>query len=145
METLDIKELKGKTLLYIRVDNELDEILFTCSDGTQYKLYHERDCCESVIIDDINGDINDLINSPILIAEEVNNNDFIKNFEESFKLEEGKNPDYEWNFKDEFGESKPESYTWTFYKLATIKGYVDIRWFGCSNGYYSESVDFVKL
>lgn len=145
METLDIKELKGKTLLYIRVDNELDEILFTCSDGTQYKLYHESDCCESVIIDDINGDINDLINSPILIAEEVNNNDFIKNFEESFKLEEGKNPDYEWNFKNEFGESKPESYTWTFYKLATIKGYVDIRWFGYSNGYYSESVDFVKL
>ena len=141
---MDISELIGKTLLYIHVDNELDEILFTCKDGTQYKMYHDQDCCEHVCIDDINGDINDLIGSKILMAEEVSNNDFVEHFENSFKLEYGLK-DYNWNYINEHGESKPESYTWTFYKLATIKGYVDIRWYGVSNGYYSESIDFIKL
>ena len=118
------EELHGKTLTDISVAEEDNVIIFVCSDGSRYELYHDQDCCESVTIDDICGELSDLLNSPILLAEEVSCSDI--------------NPD---------GLSKEyqDSFTWTFYKLATIKGYVTIRWYGESNGYYSESVDFIKL
>lgn len=139
---VEFSELKGKVLSKIeKIDNE--ELIFHLETGEKYKLYHSQDCCENVSIEDINGDLEDLIGTPILLAEEVNSEEFQKNFEESFKLEEGEE-DYEWNYKNEKGESKPESCTWTFYKLATKNGYVDIRWYGESNGYYSEGVDFKK-
>lgn len=100
-----------------------DQLTFTCAEG-DFVLYHSQDCCESVRIEDITGDLQDLIGSPILMAEESI----------SSETPEGHKHEYE-----------PESQTWTFYKLATIKGYVDIRWLGTSNGYYSESVDIQFL
>lgn len=115
------KELLGKTLEKIeRVGDE--ELHFFCTDGSHYKMYHEQDCCESVTIEDIVGNLNDLIGKPLTMAEEVSNSD------------------------DPVGEEYfPESYTWTYYKLATVGAYVTIRWFGESNGYYSEAVDFVRV
>ncbi len=135
----EIKDLVGKTLSGIKING--DELIFIVNDGTEYKMYHAQDCCESVSIDDINGDLNDLIGTPILLAEEASNDDFEHAFKRKFKKQ--KEDDY--CKEDDEGNYEPESYTWTFYKLATIKGYVDIRWFGESNGYYSESVDFIKV
>ena len=112
-------DLLGKTL--IKVENlEDEEIRFHADDGTVYRLWHMQDCCESVTVEDIIGELGDLIGSPILLAEEVES--------------EENPPDVKKEWQD--------SFTWTFYKLATAKGYVTIRWYGESNGYYSESVDF---
>ena len=115
-------ELLGKVISEIHADN--DSIDFRCEDGTYYRMFHYQDCCESVSIEDINGDLEDLIGSPILQAEEETSNE---------------------NPEDYVKEDYQESFTWTFYKLATIKGYVTIRWYGSSNGYYSESVDLYKI
>ena len=87
------------------------------------KLYHEQDCVESVTIDDIVGDLDDLVEEPILLAEEVTSNENPAGVSLQFQ----------------------DSFTWTFYKFATRKGYVDIRWYGKSNGCYSEAVHFEKI
>ena len=109
------EDLKGKTLTAIEVREDDDEILFAAADGSLSKLWHIQGCCESVYIEDIVGDLVDLIGEPLLLAEEVDG---------------------------ETGEVGGGTYTWTFYKLATINGSVTIRWYGISNGYYSESVTF---
>ena len=114
-------ELLGRTLYKVTSDDS--EMRLYLSDTNYVVFYHQQDCCESVYIEDICGDLEDLVGEPLLIAEEVSD----------VAYEEANSPEYS------------ESHTWTFYKFATRKGYVDIRWYGSSNGYYSESVDFVKV
>lgn len=119
---MNFSELSGKTLS--NVENRDDEaIVFTTTDGEGYELYHPQDCCESVTVEDICGDLDDLIGSPLVEAEEAVSD---------------KNPE---------GVEKecPESFTWTFYKLRTAKGCVTIRWYGKSNGHYAESVCFRRV
>ena len=119
--------LLGKTLSKAehvkRYEGTTDEILFTLSTGEQYRFHHDQDCCEQVCIEDICGDLQDLVGSPLLQAEEVTSNE---------------NP-------SDIVKTCQDSFTWTFYRFATAKGFVVIRWYGESNGYYSESVTFSKV
>ena len=125
---VDVNVLLGRTLTSIEPRNYCDVLTFTCDDGVAYEMYHSQDCCESVTIEDICGELDDLIGAPILMAEEA--------FSRHNITPDGapiSTPQYQ-----------DDSFTWTFYKFATIKGYVTIRWHGTSNGYYSESVNFVQ-
>lgn len=137
-----ISQIIGKVITNINRSDE--ELVFHCSDGEIFKMFHERDCCESVLIEDITGDLDDLIGTPILKATEDCSNDDNIPVNVIDKL-----PDTHVASlvaKKIIGESQDaESQTWTFYNLATIKGYVTIRWYGTSNGYYSESVSFLKM
>lgn len=129
------EDLQGKTL--VKAERVGDDVMrFVTSDGDVFELYHEQSCCESVVIDEVAGDLSDLVGSPILLAEEATSNDDPQDVADRKAAEKAKNPDYyDWT----------DSQTWTFYKLRTLHGSVDIRWHGSSNGYYSESVDFRKV
>lgn len=104
-------------MIFVQIDRSEDEVLFIARSGRQFCMSHDQDCCERVSVEEIVGDLDDLIGTPILRAEERSQED----------------PDAD------------ESGTWTFYEFATIKGSVTIRWYGSSNGYYSESVSFEEV
>ena len=109
---ISFSDLEGETI--VKVDESEEEIIFTTAEGQRIRMYHEQDCCESVTVEDVCGDWEDIINYQIYEADESTN--------------EG---------SSNWGESE----TWTFYRLRTNHGGVTIRWYGTSNGYYSESVN----
>jgi hypothetical protein len=119
-----IEEMVGKTFTSVVCDRTFDTITFIVNDHEQYQLNHNQDCCESVRIEDICGDLADLENSPIVQAEESSNSE---------ERQQGNTI------------ATDNSFTWTFYRIATVKGLVVIRWLGESNGYYGEQVDFCRL
>ncbi len=117
------EDLVGQTLA--RIEGKVgDEVMtFVTTEGRTFRMEHCQDCCENVAIEDICGDIEDLVNSPVVRASE----------DTSEGNPEGVSPEYQ------------DSFTWTFYNIATAKGHVTIRWYGESNGYYSETVDFEEV
>ena len=112
-----ITDMIGKVFDSIGISQDKTEILFVCDEGL-YKMYHEQSCCEYVVIESIVGNMDDLLYVKLMGAEEI--------------INVGEPEDH-------------QSSTYTFYKFRTTKGYVDIRWIGTSNGYYSEGVSFVKV
>ena len=94
-----------------------DEYFQVRTDDCVYAFYHEYDCCEDVWLTQVDGISDKIIGSRIVMAEEV--------VDEKYT---------------EYGHV-----TWTFYKIGTTKGMIDFRFQGESNGYYSESVDLIKI
>lgn len=149
----EFASLKGKTIKRIDgLEKYSETVTFKLTDGTTWILKYYQDCCASCSVEDVVGDVEDLIGTPILLAEEVQSQ------EPSEEVQAERLAKYEADrqrYRDESGNEpwwlkKPsaannwgqDSETWTFYKLATVKGYVTIRWYGSSNGYYSETATF---
>ena len=117
MNTTTFENMIGLTMSSV-VGNTGDDVMtFTSECGKVFRFLHHHDCCESVYIEDICGDLSDLVGAPLVVAEEVSNMDG--------PVLEGY-----------------ESYTWTFYRFVSLKGSVTVRWLGSSNGYYSEGVSY---
>lgn len=114
-------ELLGKTLAKVEVVGN-EELILALESGEEFKFFHENVCCEHVTIEDISGDLADLVGSPLTMAEAVTSQTHPAD-----KVDRG-----------------DDSFTWTFYRFATVKGYVTVRWYGSSTGEYSEEVEFAR-
>lgn len=115
MNVSKFEDMIGVTMVSVTGATGGEDMCFTSTAGDEFHFYHGQDCCEHVEIEDICGDLSDLCGTPILGAEETT--------EESAKEGDG-------------------SGTWTFYRYWTAKGTVTVRWYGSSNGYYSETADY---
>lgn len=94
-----------------------DSVEFELQDGRKAVLYHQQDCCESVYLEATIGNVDDIMNSPVLRVSEE---------------------DYDGGPESEY----EESYMWSCFRVGTAKGSVLFRFYGSSNGYYSEDVSF---
>lgn len=92
-----------------------DEMIVEFTDGSVFYMKHFQDCCENVSIEDVDGDVTDLLGGEWLDVEEHTKDDVMED---------------DW---DGIG-------MWTFYTIKTSKGTVWIRWYGSSNGYYGVGV-----
>ena len=113
---MEFSELKGKTLKNVEVLDD-ERIVFTADDGSVYSSYHMQDCCESVGIHETVGELQSVIGSPILEADET--------------CDSESNP-----------PENADSFTWTTQRLVTANGELKFVWLGESNGYYGETPYF---
>ncbi|USV40918.1 hypothetical protein [Xanthomonas phage BUDD] len=102
----------------VRVEKTSDRIDFHTECGKHFVMFHQQDCCESVYIDAIDGDLQQLVGGVIRYAEVNTNSDTSREY---------------------------DSVTWTFYRIRSEHEFIHITWRGSSNGYYSERVSFVRV
>lgn len=68
MKNNNFFELKGQIITKIKADS-LDVLIETAS-GNKYRIHHSQDCCESVGVEKTIGNLEDILNQEITLAEE---------------------------------------------------------------------------
>lgn len=117
---MNFSDITGKTIKSIEgAEPGSERVEFHFADGTACASVHMQDCCESVDVHRIDGDIANVVGRPILEAEE---------------LHDGETPIPNREYA--------ESWTWTRQRIRTESGEVTIIWLGESNGYYGETPYF---
>ena len=113
MSVTVIPDISGKIVSrVIGAEVGSENMILDFEGGIRLSFYHQQNCCENVVVEEVIGDFSDFIGQPITSVEE--------------RSEESEN---------DYGHA-----TWTFYEFTCPKGTVTVRWLGESNGYYSEDV-----
>ena len=76
------EDLQGRILCKV-VNLDDYELRFHLTEDHYVRMYHSQDCCESVSIEDIVGDLDDLVGTPLLLVEEVSNYDGESKYEDA--------------------------------------------------------------
>ena len=114
---VNISELVGQFFSNVCIveTDDGDKLIFEKSNGDTYSFYPNRECCESITLKEIVGNLSNLENSPILIVEE------------------------NWYDTDVY------SWSFYKFKFVTQKGHVDISWYPESNGCYPTGVTMYNM
>jgi len=115
---VDISALIGKRI--VQVDESSSSVHFHTECGKHYIMEHIQDCCESVYLDSVDGNLQGLVGGIVYSA--------------SMDSQDIPRPD------DYDGIAR-----WTFYRISTDREFVHLTWRGSSNGYYSVGVSFLEV
>ena len=118
----EVSLLNNKTIS--KVSETPDLLKFECADGDCFEFYHMQDCCGTVEIHSIIGNLQGLVGQTIRsVVEDISRVWPLDVAEPVWK----------------------DSYTWTTHTFVTVRGdVVTVRWLGESNGYYCENVYFQR-
>jgi hypothetical protein len=111
----DIEDVLHEICIFAQRFN--DKVIFIFANGCFFTIAHEQEVTEDVTLVDMNGDLDDFIFYPLLLCETRTSN------------------------VPEEQLTRDSSETWTFHTLRCLGGSLDLRWFGSSNGYYSETAE----
>ena len=115
-----ISSLVGKTIFSITVSK--NSISFKTGDG-EYIMLGISEYGVVIELQEVDGDLEDLLDSPVLEASEKSGDD-------------QKSPPDDYTY---------DSWTWALYKIGTRKGRVNLWWLGIGIGYYPEMVSFLRV